>query len=119
MSAQLKFVVDGPASGSGAPAPAERPSEDLPPRRQPRRPTIFRPGFLATEEFPTLEALALRLRELAGPWPLSFCAGAAAYPGFDTFPSVTAYASGEYLATVAIPGRTKDDLARAVHGRAS
>lgn len=96
----------------------ERPSQD-PGRRQPRRPTLFRPGFLQVEEFPTLEALALRLRQLAGPWPLSFCAGAAAFPGFDTFPSVTAYASGEYLATVAVPGRGKEDLVRAVHGRAA
>lgn len=88
--------------------------------RQPRRPTLFHPGFPSRlEEFPTFDALALTLKAMAGPWPLSFCAGAAAYPGFDTFPSVTAYAGGQYLATVAVPGRTKDDLARATHGRAA
>jgi hypothetical protein len=86
--------------------------------RQPRRPTLFPPGFLGFEEFATVDALALRLRQMAGPWPLSFCNGAAAYPGFDTFASVTAYAGGEYLATVAAPGLRADELARATHGRA-
>jgi len=89
------------------------------PTRQPRRPTIFRPGFVAPQEFPTLGVLALELKTMAGPWPLSFCVGAAAYPGFDTFPSVTAYAGGEYLATLAIPGATREDLVRAVSGRAA
>jgi hypothetical protein len=86
--------------------------------RLPMRPTLFPPGFKGFEEFPTFDALVDRLRVLAGPWPLSFCNGAAAYPGFDTFPSVTAYAAGEYVATVAVPGKMAADLARATHGRA-
>ncbi len=86
------------------------------PTRQPRRPTVFRPGFVEPEEYPTLERLVGRLKALAGPWPLSFCDGAAAYPGFDTFPSITAYAGGEYLATVAIPGRRAADLRAAMLG---
>ena len=90
-----------------------------PPARLPRRPTLFPPGFAPVEEFATFDRLLRRLRALAGPWPLSFTAGAAAYPGYDTFPSVTAYAGGHYLATVAVPGRSADDLRAAAGGDAA
>lgn len=87
-----------------------------PPRRTPQQPTAFLPGFGDPRAFDDLEDLEHWLRMAAEGQPLSFCAGQAAYPGFDGFPSVTAYAGGAYLATLAIPGvgagEARDHLVR-------
>lgn len=77
-----------------------------PPRRWPKLPTAFLPGFGEPELFVDLEALAARLAVLAGGQPISFTCGRAAYPGFDDFPSLTAHAGADYVATVFVPGVT-------------
>lgn len=86
----------------------------LPTRRTPKLPTAFWPGFAPPATFPDLEGLAARLATLAGDRPVSFCVGAAAYDGFDTFPAVTVYAGGAWLATACLPGVTADTAREAL-----
>jgi hypothetical protein len=87
--------------------------------RLPKLPVLIRPGVGgplqdAVEHFTDVDALAGRAAELAAGAPLSFCAGAAALPGFDTFPTVTVYAGGRWLATVYLPGVTADTAREAL-----
>lgn len=72
--------------------------------------TLFLPGTPSREPeaFHDLPAALARLVSLAeGAREITFRMGRAAYPGFEDFPSITARADGEYLATLGGPWRTE------------
>lgn len=76
--------------------------------------TIFQSMFLPPEEFDTVEAAAARIRELAGPGALALVDGAAAYPDFDPFLSLTVRKDG--LSVCYFADRWVDEQDRK-HGR--
>lgn len=106
--------------GSAAGATAERPSEEVivqapSARRLPKLPLLLRPGVRDEgESFTDLDTLVSVGLAVPARTPLSLTAGAAALPGFDTFPAVTVYAGGVWLATVYLPGVTADTAREAL-----
>lgn len=70
-----------------------------------RTATLFRSQFVAPEELPTLEAAAARVREIAGPGPLTLVVGRSAYPELDPFWTVNVRTAagrlGEFVCAVA------------------
>lgn len=70
--------------------------------RKLRRPTLFLPGLPSRDpqEFVSLDEVIAELIRLADGRTLTFRPGFAHYPDLDGFPSITAYAGGEYLATL-------------------
>lgn len=88
-SALVKSVLD---------APLEQPAAEL---ARIQGPTLIPVGFAPLETLASRTALADRLRVLAGGRELTFRISLAAYPDFRPFAAASAYADGQYVATIA------------------
>lgn len=63
-------------------------------------PTLIPPGFGGPEHYARPEDVADRLLELSKGKAVTLYQGQAAYPDFDPFPCLRAYAGPDYVATV-------------------